>query len=93
MKNHLQTFHVQAITSTDGMLSDMDVEILQNTWRTQYEAMEREVQLINRVVRKSQREMNRLFAIFLRDQLELPYIRSGNSKSYTGPSVTSLALN
>ena len=75
------------------MLSDMDIEILQNTWKTQYETMEREVKLINRVVSKSQREMNRLFSIFLRNQLELPYVRSGNSKSYTGPSVTSFALN
>lgn len=62
------------------MLSDMDVEILQNTWKTQYETMEREVKLINRVVSKSQREMNRLFAKVLRIQLEKPYIRSSKGK-------------
>lgn len=80
IKNHLQTFHVQAITSTEGMLSDMDVEILQNTWKTQYETMERKVKLINRVVSKSQREMNRLFAKVLRIQLEMSYMRSSRGK-------------
>lgn len=62
------------------MLSDMDVEILQNTWKTQYETMEREVKLINRVVNKSQRELNRLFPRFLRVLLETPYIRSSKGK-------------
>lgn len=83
MKNYLQTLHIQAITSVDGMLSDMDAEILQNTWKIQYETMEREVKLINRVVSKSQREMNRLFSDNLRDQLETPYYRSATSKWFT----------
>lgn len=87
IKNLLQTFHVQAITSTDGMLSDMDVEILQNTWKMQYETMEREVKLINRVVNKSQRELNRLFPRFLRVLLETPYIRSSKGKSHPPDSV------